>query len=171
VPRDLRAARPRRAELPFDPTQRMMATQHAGPDGSFVVIKGAPEAVLALCGPRSPRGARRGGRPGGAGASRGSPSPSSRGPSSTAGRASGRCAARRDCSASSARSIRPARRPKAAVARCREAGIRAVMVTGDHKATGLAIARELGIAREGDLAVDGPELERMSDVELARAHR
>jgi Ca2+-transporting ATPase len=40
------------------------------------------------------------------------------------------------------------------------------MVTGDHKLTGLAIARELGIAREGDGAVDGPELERMNETEL-----
>jgi Ca2+-transporting ATPase len=55
----------------------------------------------------------------------------------------------------------------AAVARCREAGIRPVMVTGDHKATGHAIARELGIARAGEAAIDGRELERMSDAELA----
>jgi Ca2+-transporting ATPase len=41
------------------------------------------------------------------------------------------------------------------------------MVTGDHKATGHAIARELGIARGGDAAVDGSELEQMSDAELA----
>jgi len=56
---------------------------------------------------------------------------------------------------------------KDAVARCREAGIRPVMVTGDHKATGRAIAEELGIARDGDQAVDGRELEQMSDAELA----
>jgi Ca2+-transporting ATPase len=43
------------------------------------------------------------------------------------------------------------------------------MVTGDHKLTGLAIARELGIAREGDRAVDGPELERMGEAELRDA--
>src|SRR5690606_26251777 len=56
---------------------------------------------------------------------------------------------------------------KDAVARCREAGIKPVMVTGDHKATGQAIAQALGIAREGDAAVDGRELERMTDAELA----
>ena len=54
-----------------------------------------------------------------------------------------------------------------AVARCREAGIKPVMVTGDHKVTGHAIAKALGIARDGDMAVDGRELEQMSDVELA----
>jgi Ca2+-transporting ATPase len=46
------------------------------------------------------------------------------------------------------------------------AGIRPIMVTGDHKLTGLAIARELGIARDGDRAVDGAELERMDEAEL-----
>jgi Ca2+-transporting ATPase len=40
------------------------------------------------------------------------------------------------------------------------------MVTGDHKLTGLAIARELGIARDGDRAVDGTELERMNEADL-----
>ena len=55
---------------------------------------------------------------------------------------------------------------RAAVAECRRAGIRPVMVTGDHKATGLAVARTLGIAREGDLAVDGRELEQMPEQDL-----
>ena len=55
---------------------------------------------------------------------------------------------------------------KAAVAECRAAGIRPVMVTGDHKVTGLAIARTLGIARDGDLAVDGNELEKMPEPDL-----
>jgi magnesium-transporting ATPase (P-type) len=55
----------------------------------------------------------------------------------------------------------------AAVAECRAAGIRPVMVTGDHKTPGLAIARELGIARLGDEAIDGRELEAWSQDELA----
>jgi Ca2+-transporting ATPase len=41
------------------------------------------------------------------------------------------------------------------------------MVTGDHRATGHAIARELGIARDGDAAIEGRELDAMSDAELA----
>ena len=56
---------------------------------------------------------------------------------------------------------------KQAVVRCREAGIRPVMITGDHPATATAIARELGIATESDRVVTGQELEAMSDEELA----
>jgi len=52
------------------------------------------------------------------------------------------------------------------VEKCHAAGIRPIMVTGDHKATGTAIANALGIASEGSLAVDGIELERMSDGDL-----
>lgn len=56
---------------------------------------------------------------------------------------------------------------KAAVIRCREAGIRPVMITGDHPATAAAIARELGIANDGDIVVTGHELDSLSDEELA----
>jgi Ca2+-transporting ATPase len=56
---------------------------------------------------------------------------------------------------------------KAAVVRCREAGIRPVMITGDHPATATAIARELGIATESDIVVTGHELDSLSDDELA----
>ena len=52
---------------------------------------------------------------------------------------------------------------------CRRAGIRTVMITGDHRATALAIAKELGIFREGDTAVSGEELDVMTDGELDRA--
>ncbi len=53
-----------------------------------------------------------------------------------------------------------------AVAKCNTAGIRPVMITGDHKSTAMAIAREIGIYREGDLAITGTELEAMSNEEL-----
>jgi P-type Ca2+ transporter type 2C len=56
---------------------------------------------------------------------------------------------------------------KAAIARCNSAGIRVVMITGDHPHTALAIARELEIAKPGDLAISGSELDRMSDEELS----
>ena len=49
---------------------------------------------------------------------------------------------------------------------CRKAGIRPVMITGDHVITASAIARDLGILREGDRAITGAELDAMSDDEL-----
>ena len=55
---------------------------------------------------------------------------------------------------------------KAAVEICRRAGIKPVMITGDHVVTASAIARELGIRLEGDLAITGAELDAMSDREL-----
>lgn len=53
-----------------------------------------------------------------------------------------------------------------AVKICREAGIRPVMITGDHILTAKAIAKDLGILSSGDIAIEGKELERMSDSEL-----
>ena len=53
-----------------------------------------------------------------------------------------------------------------AVAKCGTAGIRPIMITGDHKITALAIAREIGIFRDGDTAITGSELENLSDHEL-----
>ena len=54
----------------------------------------------------------------------------------------------------------------AAVAVCREAGIKPVMITGDHVVTAQAIAKQLDIFREGDMALTGPQLDEMSDEEL-----
>lgn len=55
---------------------------------------------------------------------------------------------------------------RAAVQECRDAGIRPVMITGDHQLTARAIATDLGIAQEGDRVLTGQELQRMSDDEL-----
>ena len=55
---------------------------------------------------------------------------------------------------------------KHAINTCHEAGIRVIMITGDHKLTATAIAKDLGIYKKGDLVVDGEELSRMSDLKL-----
>ncbi len=58
---------------------------------------------------------------------------------------------------------------KDSIALCAQSGITTVMITGDHKSTALAIARELGIAREENQALSGSELDSMSDRELEDA--
>ena len=58
---------------------------------------------------------------------------------------------------------------KIAVAKCKSAGIRPVLITGDHPATGLAVARELDIANETDRVITGSELEALSDEDLSAA--
>lgn len=55
---------------------------------------------------------------------------------------------------------------KAAVATCRTAGIKPVMITGDHVITASAIAKELGILEDGDRAITGAELDAMTDSEF-----
>ena len=55
---------------------------------------------------------------------------------------------------------------KVAVATCRRAGIKPVMITGDHVVTASAIARELGILMEGDMAITGAQLDAMTEEEL-----
>ena len=57
---------------------------------------------------------------------------------------------------------------KAAVAVCRQAGIKPVMITGDHVVTASAIAKQLGILEEGDRAITGAQLDEMSEEELDR---
>lgn len=60
----------------------------------------------------------------------------------------------------------PRQEAKAAVAVCCKAGIKPVMITGDHVVTASAIARALGIMQEGDKAITGAELDAMTDSEL-----
>ena len=60
----------------------------------------------------------------------------------------------------------PREESKEAVAEAKRAGIRPVMITGDHKITATAIAEQIGIFSEGDMAVTGPELDAMSEEEL-----
>ena len=167
----LRADAPREAELPFDSASKLMATRHRESGAPHTVyVKGAPEAVLRLCaadGPTVLHAARANADAMAARALRvlavarvdDDPLDPADGFDALAGRAH---------LLGLVGEIDPPREEaKAAVAACRGAGIRVVMVTGDHKLTGHAIARELGIARDGDLALDGEELERLNDAELA----
>ena len=60
----------------------------------------------------------------------------------------------------------PREESKQAVADAKRGGIRTIMITGDHKVTATAIARQIGIFEEGDMALSGPELDAMNDDEL-----
>lgn len=60
----------------------------------------------------------------------------------------------------------PREESKAAVSDCIKASIKPIMITGDHKITASAIAEEIGILQKGDIALDGLELDNMSDDEL-----
>jgi len=180
VPSERRKDVPRRAELPFDSGTKLMATEHDVGGASRVIVKGAPEVLLGLCGSRR----------------------TAEGDVPLDERALS--AVREGADALAAQALRvlavavvdgvhidpaagfaafqgrlallglmgqmdpPRPEVKAAVLRCHEAGIRAVMVTGDHKVTGRAVAEVLGIAQPGDEAVEGRELEGMSDEELAQ---
>ena len=60
----------------------------------------------------------------------------------------------------------PREESKQAVADAKRGGIRTIMITGDHKVTATAIAKQIGIFQEGDMSLSGPELDKMSDDEL-----
>jgi len=60
----------------------------------------------------------------------------------------------------------PRETSKESIRLCLNAGIKPIMITGDNINTAIAIAKELGIYREGDLAIDGTKLKELSDEEL-----
>lgn len=60
----------------------------------------------------------------------------------------------------------PRNEVKKAIETCHKAGIKVIMITGDHVETALAITKQLNIYREGDLAISGSDLEKMSDKQL-----
>ena len=171
---------PRRAELPFDSERKLMSTIHAKPEGGFrVMVKGAPDVLLGRCShllsgscvPLDSVMRRR-------------ILSANEEMASRALRVLG--LAWKDIntvptSLSSefleqnltfvglAGMIDPPRpEAKAAVERCYAAGIRPVMITGDHKLTAVAIAKELDIFRPGDLAITGEELDFMPREMLER---
>jgi len=175
---ELHRQEPRLAEIPFDAGTKMMATQHGDGNAGRIMIKGAPEEILALCGSELRNGEEV------------TLEENSRKAVESAANAMANEALRILAVARIESSLLdrragfepfrgkavflglfgqmdpPRAEVKTAVAECREAGIRPVMVTGDHKATGLAIARMLGIARENDIAIEGAELERMPEQDL-----
>jgi len=170
-PAELRRRLPRQSEIPFSPEAKMMATQHPGAAGPRVLLKGAPERVLELCGPAgdpalaalreaADRLATQALRVLAVAEARGAALEPGAGFEPLRGRA---------VPLGLVGQMDPPR-PEAAeaVRLCRRAGIRPVMVTGDHRSTGAAVARMLDVAREGDLVLEGRELQALPDQELRR---
>jgi magnesium-transporting ATPase (P-type) len=161
----LRAAYPRRAEVPFDSAKKWMATQHERAGRPFVVLKGAPEVLLPIAAGGScelerdaQQMAERALRVIAVAQVDGATLVGEDAPLPAQARLLGLVG-----------ELDPPRAEVAeAVRRCKLAGVRPVMITGDHKATGVAIAEALAITEQGREAVDGAELARMDDAELDR---
>lgn len=182
---DLRRRWPRVAEVPFESERKRMSTVHQGADGSFLVYaKGAPELLLDRC--THWEGAN----------GREPLTLEIRGQIQERNDAMARAALRvlgvayrtieGPLPPSTADALEsdltllglvgmidpPREEAKVAIRSCHEAGIRSVMVTGDHKLTAAAVARELGLLGYGDKdqrrVLEGRDLDRMTDQELTQ---
>jgi Ca2+-transporting ATPase len=170
---DLDTRWPRVGEIPFTSETKRMTTLHVGPEGEVAFAKGAPEVILDSCTHCwTPTGAA---------------------PLDQAGRETVLAAAHR-MAGRALRVLGVASKPadrldyaehgmtwlglvgmidpprpeaQAAIRTCERAGIRVVMITGDHPATAEAVARELGLLKEDGRVVTGAGLEAMSDEGLA----
>ena len=160
---DLEKATPRVDEAPFDSSRKMMSTVHQA-GGAFVqYTKGAPDEILKRCAYYEEKGQAL------------PMTDKKRQEILAANKAMADkalrvlAAAKRDW-ANKPQDNTPEflRRPevKAAIEECRSAGIRAVMITGDHKDTAVAIAKELGIITDASQAITGAELDDISDEDL-----
>ena len=176
----LKADYPRVGEAPFDSGRKMMSTVHADPQGGFIQFtKGAPDEVLKCCTKAYIDGRIV------------EMTEDVKYTILGANKQMADKALRVLCSAYRKYETQPASneaadleqdmiylglsgmidpiRPevKDAIVECNSAGIRAVMITGDHKDTAVAIANQLGILGEGQEAITGAQLNEMSDEELA----
>ena len=161
---------PRVADIPFDSTRKLMTTIHTDPEGGWIaLVKGAPDVLLDRC----------------AGTPKGPLTPGDRGRILAANEEMAEKALRviavarrkldrlpqdpqpsaveRELTFLGLFGLMDPPRPevRAAVARCHLAGVRPVMITGDHRSTAVAVAKELDIARPGDWSVTGAELDFM----------
>ncbi len=174
---------PRVGEAPFDSGRKMMSTLHQAANGCLQFTKGAPDVVLGLCTSYWENGAEH------------PMSEEKRTEIAQANKAMADRALRVLAAAQRRHSEKPAScepdaleqelcflglagmidpvRPevKDAIAECRGAGIRPIMITGDHVDTAVAIAGELGILTPGSRAITGSELGKMDDETFAREYQ
>ena len=177
---ELENEQPRVAEAPFDSMRKMMSTVHKCGDSYIQYTKGAPDEVLKCCTSYLDNGAvlpltdekrreilsvnhamaDRALRVLAAAERRWDALPEDCSPANLEHEL---------CFIGLTGMIDPVRpEVKAAIDECRRAGIRPIMITGDHKDTAVAIARELGIIDGASQAIEGRELNRLSDDELDR---
>ena len=176
----LKEAQPRVGEAPFDSMRKMMSTIHKTAQGIVQYTKGAPDEILKLCTSYLDNGAVK------------PMTDAKRSEILAANKAMADRALRvlaaserlwdsvpEDCSPANLEHdltfigltgmIDPVRpEVKAAIEECRSAGIRPIMITGDHIDTAMAIARELGILTPETRAITGSQLNDMSDEEFDR---
>lgn len=155
---------PRKNEIPFDSSLKLMATEHLSKNGSIIYLKGAPEQVIHLssvnenvlniASEMADQALR---------------------VLAFAELENGTLTGTQELLALKGKfkflgfmgQMDPPRKEVIdAVKECQSAGIRAVMVTGDHKGTGLAIGKMIGMASADDQVMEGIELDKMSDSDL-----
>ncbi len=164
---------PRVDEIPFTSETKRMTTLHTTPDGVVAYAKGAPEVILESCtrvleaGGDTPLGDQD--RQAILGVAAQMAGSALRVLAVATKQTDSRDSAEREMTLLGLVGMLDPPRPevKPAVEQCRGAGIRVVMITGDHPNTAAAVARELGLFQEEQL-VTGAELEAMTDDELRR---
>ena len=168
-------------EIPFDPERKMMTMVRRSSDGTIAYVKGAPDVLLGRC---THRLTKEGAIEPLSDPTRAAVLDANARFAHQALRVLGIAERRLDREPEGYHSsqleqqlvflglaaMKDPLRPEAKVAvrACHEAGIRTVMITGDHKDTAVAIAEELGSLQEGRQALTGTELDRLSDDALAK---
>ncbi|MCL2367886.1 MAG: calcium-translocating P-type ATPase, PMCA-type [Oscillospiraceae bacterium] len=174
-----RTRHPRKGELPFDSARKRMSTLHRAPEGDLLIVKGAPDVLLGFCdradtaaGPEILTAGRRRGIL----AQNAEMAAKALRVIAVAHKPMAPLNGTFDEGAEGALiflgliAMQDPPRPEAkeAVRTCRRAGIRPVMITGDHAETAAAIAKELGILTGNRSVCTGQELDHLSDRELRK---
>jgi Ca2+-transporting ATPase len=171
----LRQDSPRLSEVPFSSERKLMTTVHPAPEGRVAYVKGAPEVVLQratrIQGPQGPRAIEEKDKEAILRANEDMANGALRvialAYRPLDGDGTDADYIENDLVFLGLSGMMDPPRPEAteAVETCRRVSMRPIMITGDHKLTAMAVAREMGIYREGDMALTGEELEAMGDVD------